>query len=1011
MGNCLHVLFFSDSPDDAAFIVQNLEQAGLTINHECIGNPEKFKIALLKQYWDLILAENKASHFDPYYALTVRNEFALDIPLIILADKYSDHIALGLLNAGASDYISRDQISRLLPSIIRELDRPKIRKDNYYTDNIEGIGAEALLIQTNERLVRAALVSKSGNWEYNLETGIISSSVGAQKLYGLEGEYWNICDIKMMPLPEYRELLDNGLLALINSGKPYDYEFKITQGNTGQIIDIHSIAEYDSSKRIVFGVIQDITERKKIEVALLKSEEQYRVLIENQGEGVATVDLNEIFVFANPAADQMFGVPGGTLVNRCLLDFIEPDHRTRVREQSDKRAKLEMSTYELEIITFKGEKRHLLVTATPQTNERGEITGTFGIFRDMTAHKNAERELINSERKYRELANSLPVGIFESDLTGIITFANETLMNWLNYSEDEVIVGANMLQFILESQRVRAFERFSELIGKELQTASEYNAIRKDGSSFPVVASVCVIKSSGVVTGIRGTLTDITEQKQIEEALNASDKLFSNLVEKMPDGVYKSTSDGKFVSVNPAMVTMLGYSSKAELMAIDIKKELYFDPDERSQVVLTTNTGGTEIFRLKKKDRSEIWVEDHGWFNFDEKRNILFHEGILRDITERKSVEDKLRILSQTVEQNPSSTIITDAKGNIEYVNNAFTSLTQYTLEEVVYKPPRIFNPGHIPEVDFDLMWKTLSDRKIWKGEYRNRRKDKSTYWENVTISSLTNNAGVISNFILIMEDISEKKKMLDDLIRAKESAEESDRLKSAFLAMMNHELRTPLTHILGFSELIMSGVSADDNISFASSIQSSGQNLLSIIEGVFDLAIMDHSKVKLSNQTFSLMDHYMENRASFDHILRLSAKHEQINLIFRPDTHWLSSYITADRGKINQVLTNLFKNAVKFTHEGTIEFGFHIENDSIINFYIKDSGIGIAEEKQSVIFDYFRQVDDSYTRVYGGIGVGLAISKKIAKILMGELKVVSKPGEGSIFSLSLPVELSYIKD
>ena len=1011
MGNCLHVLFFSDSPDDAAFIVQNLEQAGLTINHECIGNPEKFKIALLKQYWDLILAENKASHFDPYFALTVRNEFALDIPLIILADKYSDHIALGLLNAGASDYISRDQISRLLPSIIRELDRPKIRKDNYYTDNIEGIGAEALLIQTNERLVRAALVSKSGNWEYNLETGIISSSVGAQKLYGLEGEYWNICDIKMMPLPEYRELLDNGLLALINSGKPYDYEFKIRQRDTGQIIDIHSIAEYDSSKRIVFGVIQDITERKKIEVALLKSEEQYRVLIENQGEGVATVDLNEIFVFANPAADQMFGVPGGTLVNRCLLDFIAPDHQTRVREQSDKRAKLEMSTYELEIITFKGEKRHLLVTATPQTNERGEITGTFGIFRDMTAHKNAERELINSERKYRELANSLPVGIFESDLTGIITFANETLMNWLNYSEDEVIVGANMLQFILESQRVRAFERFSELIGKELQTASEYNAIRKDGSSFPVVASVCVIKSSGVVTGIRGTLTDITEQKQIEEALNASDKLFSNLVEKMPDGVYKSTSDGKFVSVNPAMVSMLGYSSKAELMAIDIKKELYFDPDERSQVVLTTNTGGTEIFRLKKKDRSEIWVEDHGWFNFDEKRNILFHEGILRDITERKSVEDKLRILSQTVEQNPSSTIITDAKGNIEYVNNAFTSLTQYTLEEVVYKPPRIFNPGHIPEVDFDLMWKTLSDRKIWKGEYRNRRKDKSTYWENVTISSLTNNAGVISNFILIMEDISEKKKMLDDLIRAKESAEESDRLKSAFLAMMNHELRTPLTHILGFSELIMSGVSAEDNISFASSIQSSGQNLLSIIEGVFDLAIMDNSKVKPSNQTFNLMDHYMENRASFDHILRTSGKHELIKLIFRPDTHWLSSYVTADRGKINQVLTNLFKNAVKFTQEGTIEFGFHIENESRINFYIKDSGIGIPEEKQSVIFDYFRQVDDSYTRVYGGIGVGLAISKKIANILQGELKVISKPGEGSIFSLSLPVELSYIKD
>ena len=158
-------------------------------------------------------------------------------------------------------------------------------------------------------------------------------------------------------------------------------------------------------------------------------------------------------------------------------------------------------------------------------------------------------------------------------------------------------------------------------------------------------------------------------------------------------------------------------------------------------------------------------------------------------------------------------------------------------------------------------------------------------------------------------------------------------------------------------------------------------------------------------------MDHYMENKASFDHLLRTSAKHGQINLIFRPDTHWLSSYITADRGKINQILTNLFKNAVKFTNEGTIEFGFNVENGSTINFYVKDSGIGIPEEKQSVIFDYFRQVDDSYTRVYGGIGIGLAISKKISKILHGELKVISKPGEGSIFSLSLPAELSYIKE
>jgi signal transduction histidine kinase len=154
-----------------------------------------------------------------------------------------------------------------------------------------------------------------------------------------------------------------------------------------------------------------------------------------------------------------------------------------------------------------------------------------------------------------------------------------------------------------------------------------------------------------------------------------------------------------------------------------------------------------------------------------------------------------------------------------------------------------------------------------------------------------------------------------------------------------------------------------------------------------------------------------MENKASFDHILRTSAKSENITLIFRPDSHWLSSYVTTDRSKINQVLTNLFKNAVKFTHEGTIEFGFKIEYDSRLTFYITDTGIGISKDKQSIIFDYFRQGDDSYTRDYGGIGIGLAISRKIAQILRGELMVVSEPGLGSTFSLTVPVELSYIKE
>jgi PAS domain S-box-containing protein len=888
MENSLNLLFLENSLTDAKLIIQILEFAGFTIDYTLIDTREQLQKELFEKSWDIILVNNSIPKLEASFALSAIREAGLELPLFVLANDFSAENAAFFMDNGASDYVTKDQISRIVPAILRELKRVKIKKEKSEELKAQRNLTELLLVKSNERLSKAALVSKSGNWEFDLRTGTISASAGAQILYGITGDQWKHDEIKLIPLPEYRELLDNGLSDLVNLGTPYDFEFKIKRQNSGEIIDVHSIAEYDPALKIVFGVIQDITEQKTVEYALLKSEENYRLLIDNQGEGVGTVDLNELFVFANPAADQMFEVPRGTLVGRSLLDFIVPEHLTRIMDQSAKRANMEKSSYELQIKTFNGELRHLLVTAAPQTDEHGEISGTFGIFRDITERKIAEQELINSEKKYRELANSLPVGIFESDLTGVITFANETLLNWLGYNNDEAISGFNMLEFILESERLRAYGRFNMLISSDLKTASQYNAVRKDGTSFTVLVSVCVIKKDGRTIGIRGTLTDIKEQK---------------------------------------------------------------------------------------------------------------------------IAEDKLRVLSQTVEQNSASTIITDANGMIEFVNNAFTTMSQYTIEDVIHKTPRIFNRGHIPDAEYDLMWETLKSGKIWRGEYLNRQKDRCSYWEDVTISSLMNREGVISNYILIMADITEKKRMLDDLISAKENAEESNRLKSAFLAMMNHELRTPLTHILGFSELIMSGVAAEDNINFASSIQSSGQNLLSIIEGVFDLALMEHSKIKLSNQTFSIMDHYMENKGSFDHILRVSAKQSQINLSFRPDVNWLSSYLTADRGKINQILTNLFKNAVKFTVSGSIEFGFSIVNDSKIKYYIKDTGIGIPKEKLDIIFDYFTQVDDSYTRVYGGIGVGLAISKKIANILNGELTVESRPGEGSVFSLILPVELSYINE
>lgn len=758
-------------------------------------------------------------------------------------------------------------------------------------------------------------------------------------------------------------------------------------------------------------------EQRKItgENTLNEGESLLRTLIENSSVGMSVTSPEKKWLEVNQSLCQMLGYSKEELSRLTWVDLTYPEDVEKNRILFDEMTAGRLDRYEIDkrFVRKDGSILYCTLSVVCERNPDGSVHHLLSSYLDVTARQLAEEAIRRERSLLRTLIDNLPDSIYVKDSECRKIIANKADLDFMNYTSEAEIIGKTDIELFPGADGIRGYQEDLSLIETGLPLINqELSFIESNGKQhWRVNSKFPFYDKNRKVQGLVGIGYDITERKQIEEALKVSEELNRNLVEKLPDGVYKSTHDGKFVSVNPAIVAMLGYESKEELMAIDIVKDLYFNPEDRDALAPKEAGDGIEVYKLKRKDGFAIWVEDHSWYNTDEKGNILFHEGIMRDVTERMSVEEKLRILSLTVEQNPASIIITDATGKIEFVNNAFTKLTQYKQDEVINKSPRIFNRGHIPDAYFDSMWEVLMAGKVWKGEYQNRRKDKTSYWEDVTISSLMNSKGAISNFIIIMDDISENRKMLDDLISAKETAEESNRLKSAFLAMMNHELRTPLNHILGFSELIMSGVAPEDNISFASSIQTSGQNLLSIIEGVFDMALVEQAKIKLSKQTFSLMDHFMENKASFDNILRTSARQEQIQLIFRPDTHWLSSYVTADRSKINQVLTNLFKNAVKFTHKGTIEFGFKIENESNLVFYIKDTGIGIPKEKQGIIFDFFRQGDDSYTRVYGGIGVGLAISHKIAKILRGEIKVVSEPGQGSVFSLTLPVELSYIKE
>ena len=244
-------------------------------------------------------------------------------------------------------------------------------------------------------------------------------------------------------------------------------------------------------------------------------------------------------------------------------------------------------------------------------------------------------------------------------------------------------------------------------------------------------------------------------------------------------------------------------------------------------------------------------------------------------------------------------------------------------------------------------------------------------------------------------------------LVEAKEKAEESDQIKSAFLATVNHELRTPLHHILGFSDLLrMNKIPAEEISNFADKIYRSGKNLLQIIEDILNLALADESFVQIREDYIKGREMFLQHKTLLDEMLKSSEKGNKLELIYTPSSEFIGHYFIADCSKINQVIINLLKNAIKFTSSGTIEYKADIK-DNKLSIQIKDSGIGIPEHQQKLIFDFFRQLDDSSTRVYSGIGVGLAISKRITKILDGELTVCSLPGKGSTFTLKVPIQMA----
>ncbi len=366
------------------------------------------------------------------------------------------------------------------------------------------------------------------------------------------------------------------------------------------------------------------------------------------------------------------------------------------------------------------------------------------------------------------------------------------------------------------------------------------------------------------------------------------------------------------------------------------------------------------------------------------------------------ALQHRLRLLEQTVEQCPSSIVVTSPAGKIEYVNPAFERLTGYSRSEALGKCPSMLSAGTQPPSFYADLWATILSGKIWSGNFHNRKKNGESFWERASISPIHDASGAIANFVAVKEDVTAQRRKETELREACAKAVSADKAKNVFLATMSHELRTPLNTIIGLSSVMQEECPDPHSKTSLDYIQRSGEHLLRLIEDILQLTRDDGPSAAVESAEFELLPLLCDVLQSASSL----AEQKQVELQYDFDPQ-LPARVVSDPTRLKQALSNLVTNGIKYTECGyvklVVQAASPTDSEPRIRFSVYDTGVGIEPQHIERIFEPFFQVESCNRRRYGGAGLGLAICKQIVGQLGGELSVVSAARQGSVFNFSLP--------
>jgi len=617
--------------------------------------------------------------------------------------------------------------------------------------------------------------------------------------------------------------------------------------------------------------------------------------------------------------------------------------------------------------------------------------------------------LKESEEQYRHLFETTSDLIQTMTPDGKILFVNRAWSEKLGYTEEDLtsLKLGDIIQHDLFSKYDVAFQKALE--GQRTDNLN-FKLIKHNGEIIDVEGNIFCNLKEGMPATVACFLRDVTEQKKAEGQL----KFHANLLNEIDEAVIATRHNGDITYWNKAAEKLYGWN-ETEVTGqniLDVTQPSVTNED--TALIMASLDNGESWsgeFICQRKNGSTFSAIVYYSPISDAHGKLIGIITISSDITKRKQSEELALKLSRAIEQSPVSIIITDLKGTIEYANPKVTEITGYQHSELIGQNPRILSSGNKSKEDYSELWQTISNGNEWFGELLNKKKNGELYWEYASISPIIDVEGKMTHYLAVKEDITVKKKLATELIEAKEKAEESDRLKSAFLANMSHEIRTPMNGILSFSDLLKTpNLSGEKQQQYIRVIEKSGVRMLNIINDIVSISKIE-SGLMLVNLEESNINEQMEYVYTF---FKPEAEAKGITLSFKNSLPLKEAIIKTDREKLFTILTNLVKNAIKYTEKGTIKFGYILKKDTEpveVEFYVKDSGIGVPIDRQEAIFERFIQADISDKMARQGAGLGLSITKAYVEMLGGQLWLESVEGKGSTFYFTLPYQNGIITE